>query len=84
MKNIISELKNTVQGIKSRLNEAEDQNSELGDKVEKKSQKVQEKEKRLKKNKWVKGNGGQHEMRYYPYNQDTSRRRRKAKNRKPV
>ena len=39
MKNIISELQNTVEGIKSRLDEAEDWISELEDKVEKNTQK---------------------------------------------
>ena len=50
MKNIISEMKNTVEGIKSRLDEA-DKISDLENMVEKKTQNEQEKEKRLRKNK---------------------------------
>ena len=50
MKNVNSELKNTVEGIKSRLDKAEDRISELEDKVEKNTQKEQGKEKRLRKN----------------------------------
>ena len=50
MKNIISEIKNTVEGIKRGLNEAEDLISELKDKVEKNLLKEQQKEKILKKN----------------------------------
>ena len=51
MKNIISELKNTVEGMKSRPNEAEDWISELVDKEEKKPiQNEHEKEKRFRKN----------------------------------
>ena len=50
MKNIICDLKNTVEGIKSRLNEGEDWISEIEDKVEKNIQEEEEKEKRLRKN----------------------------------
>ena len=50
MKNIISELKNTVERMKSRLHEAEDRITKLEYKAEKNTQKQQEKENMLTKN----------------------------------
>ena len=73
-------MKNTVEGIKCRLDEAEDRISELEGKVENNTQKEQEKEKRLRKNE-----EGLREMQdncIYPYNRDTRRRRRRARDRK--
>ena len=52
MKNIISELKNTVEGIKSRLGESEDQIRELEDKVEKNTQTKKRKRHSETTNRW--------------------------------
>ena len=72
-----------MEGINSRADEAEDQISELEDKVEKNTQKEQEKENRLRKNEEAIREMQDNMKRKYTYNRDT-RRRRRARDRKPV